>query len=190
MAASYKVNEIFYSLQGEGRWTGFPMIFVRFSLCNLRCPFCDTDFSKSIVMSGEEILSEVRRLGGTCRRICLTGGEPSLQVDQDIVDLLHSAGYLLHMETNGTHTLPDGLDWVTMSPKQDWNPKAVPAIDSADELKLVYTGQDVSPWLAFPAKWHLLQPCSGKNVKDVAAYCQAHPEWSLSLQTHLLLHIR
>lgn len=94
------------------------------------------------------------------------------------------------METNGTHTLPDGLDWVTMSPKQDWNPKAVPAIDSADELKLVYTGQDVSPWLAFPAKWHLLQPCSGKNVKDVAAYCQAHPEWSLSLQTHLLLHIR
>ena len=139
---------------------------------------------------GDEILAEVRELGGACRRVCLTGGEPSLQVDKELVDLLHGAGYLIHVETNGTHALPDGIDWVTMSPKRDWNPKAEPVLGTADELKLVYTGQDVSPWLSFPAEWHLLQPCSGKNVAEVVAYCKAHPEWSLSLQTHLFLGIR
>jgi organic radical activating enzyme len=190
MAKTYKVNEIFLSLQGEGKWTGVPMVFLRFSLCNLHCPFCDTDFSFFREMTSDEILSEVKTVAGECRIVCLTGGEPSLQVDGELIRTLHGSGFRLHIETNGTRLLPEGIDWVTMSPKSDWNKGAAPKIGSADEVKVVYTGQDVSGWLDFPAKWHLLQPCSGKNIKETVSYCLSHPQWGLSLQTHLLLGIK
>ena len=186
----YGVNEIFYSLQGEGHWTGTPMVFVRFSGCNLRCPFCDTDFSVSVQMSAEQILSEVGKCGGECRRVVFTGGEPSLQLDSELIDLLHDHGYLIHIETNGTRHLPEGIDWVTMSPKTDWQPQGKVILGKADELKLVYTGQDVSPWESFNAEFFYLQPCSCQNTKEVVTYVQSHPLWNLSLQTHKLLDIR
>ncbi len=187
----YKVNEIFYSLQGEGRWTGTPMVFVRFSVCNLRCEFCDTDFASYESLTLDEILWSVRKEGGECRRICLTGGEPSLQVDDSLVKRFHSEGYLLHIETNGTRTLPAGIDWVTLSPKVWWNGgEAKVILTRADEVKIVYTGQDLSGWEHFPAGEHFLQPCSGENTCEVVDYILAHPLWRLSLQTHKLLDIR
>lgn len=189
-AKTYRVNEIFYSLQGEGFWTGTPIVFVRLSGCNLRCPFCDTDHSAFTEMSADDILSAVRTAGGPCTRICLTGGEPGLQADEAIVSAFHSAGYTVHIETNGTRSLPAGIDWVTLSPKEGGRV----VLDKADELKLVLTsGVDPSAWATFPATWHFLQPCDlagHMNTAEVTAYIQAHPLWRLSLQTHKLLGIR
>ena len=189
-AKTYRVNEIFYSLQGEGFWTGTPIVFVRLSGCNLRCPFCDTDHSAFTEMSADDILSAVRTAGGPCTRICLTGGEPGLQADEALISAFHSAGYTVHIETNGTRSLPAGIDWVTLSPKEGGRV----VLDKADELKLVLTsGVDPSAWATFPATWHFLQPCdlAGRmNTAEVTAYIQSHPLWRLSLQTHKLLGIR
>ena len=96
-----RVNDIFYSLQGEGRNTGRAAIFIRFAGCNLKCPFCDTDFAQYEEMSDEDILNRIKSYPS--RFVVLTGGEPSLQVDRQLVDLLHKHGYELAMETNGTH---------------------------------------------------------------------------------------
>jgi len=168
------------------------MVFLRFSLCNLRCPFCDTDFSSGDKMTAEEILSKVRQVGGDTRRVCMTGGEPSLQIDSSLVDAFHREGYAIHIETNGTRKLPDGIDWITVSPKRDWQQKAQVVLERADELKLVYTGppQDPSQWLSFNADSFLLQPCSMQNTSEVVSYVLSHPRWRLSLQTHKYLDIR
>lgn len=185
----YKINEIFYSLQGEGRWTGTPMVFIRFSGCNLRCNFCDTDFAAFKEMGIEDLISEAERLSPVCKRICITGGEPSLQIDDIFVSAFHDKGYKLHIETNGTRALPDGIDWVTLSPKQDLYPEIPIAIGRADELKLVYTGQSPEKWEAFPAEYYYLQPCSCLNTQEVVSYVLNHPRWQLSLQTHKYINI-
>lgn len=171
-----KINEIFYSLQGEGFWSGTPIIFIRFSGCNLRCDFCDTEHYSHTEMSDAEIIDRIKTF--PARRVCLTGGEPSLQIDRFFIDLLHSHGYIIHIETNGTHAIPDGIDWITVSPKTSRI-----ALDRADELKIVFTGQDVDSWLHFDANHRYLQPCSCRNTPEVIQYILAHPEWSLSLQT-------
>lgn len=186
---TYRVNEIFYSLQGEGRWTGMPAVFIRFAGCNLRCPFCDTDFSASAGMSLAALVREVRQLSKDCRRLVVTGGEPALQLDAAFVEAFHAEGYRIHVETNGTLPLPPGIDWVTLSPKDAWQDAPV-VLEKADEVKVVYTGQDVEPWASFPAACHYLQPCSGQNTKEVVGYMLDHPVWQLSLQTHKLLDIR
>lgn len=117
----FRVNDIFYSLQGEGRNTGRAAVFIRFAGCNLRCPFCDTEFNTYREMSGEEILAEVSSLVTSTEKpiIVLTGGEPTLQVDEAFVDLLHSHGYYVAMESNGTRPAPRNLDWLTVSPKKE-----------------------------------------------------------------------
>ncbi len=186
----YRINEIFYSLQGEGHWTGTPMVFVRFSGCNLKCPFCDTDFEAYESMTMETVLSEAARVGGSCRRVVLTGGEPSLQADEALVGAFHRRGYSVHIETNGTRELPEGIDWITVSPKSDWQKSGKVILRKADELKLVYTGQDVSIWEDYDARYHYLQPCSGKNTKEVVTFVLSHPIWNLSLQIHKMLDIR
>ena len=187
---SYLVNEIFYSIQGEGFWTGTPAIFLRLALCNLKCHFCDTDFSTSRPMTADDILAALKEASSECQVVVLTGGEPALQADTDLIDALHGAGYSIHIETNGTKPLPEGIDWITLSPKSDWQKGAEPVISRADELKLVYTGQNPEKWLSFPAKHFFLQPCSQKNTSGVLAYILEHPGWRLSLQIHKYLDIR
>ena len=196
----YRVNEIFYSLQGEGFWTGTPMVFLRFSGCNLKCPFCDTDHAGYQAMNAEEIVAEILRAGGDCRRVCVTGGEPSLQLDETLVDALHGAGFKVHVETNGTRPLPKGVDWITLSPKTDvqgLRGDGTVVLEKADEIKVVYEGGVDGKWAAFPAEWHFLQPCdTGDEEKNKALlagtidHIQRNPVWRLSLQTHKLLSIR
>lgn len=178
-----KINEIFYSLQGEGKWSGTPMIFIRFSGCNLKCSFCDTDHADAKEMSTADILAAVNQY--RTRHVCLTGGEPSLFVTQELIDMLHQQGRFIHIETNGTHELPEGVDWVTVSPKTE-----TIALKAADEIKIVYQGQEVKKWLAFPAKYHYLQPCSCENTAEVINYIKSNPEWKLSVQMHKLLNLR
>lgn len=188
----YRVNEIFYSLQGEGFWSGTPMVFVRMSGCNLRCPFCDTDHGSYAEMDSHRIISEVRNASSECRRICITGGEPALQIDDGLVADLHEAGYSLHIETNGTMELPSGIDWITVSPKSDavHSPAAATVLRHADEIKLVFLGTDVEKWADYPAAHHFLQPCSCENTAETVEYVLLHPRWRLSLQTHKYIDIR
>ena len=112
-----KINEIFYSLQGEGHNTGTPAVFIRFSGCNLQCSFCDTDHTYGTQMSDEQIIAEVKRYP-QAQLIVLTGGEPSLFIDSDFITVLkHVTGATIAIETNGTNPLPPEIDWVTLSPK-------------------------------------------------------------------------
>ena len=176
------------------------MVFLRFSGCNLKCPFCDTDHGSYQEMSAGEIVSEMLQAGGDCRRACVTGGEPSLQLDDTLVEVLHDAGFRIHVETNGTRVLPTGVDWVTLSPKTDvkgLKGDGTVVLEKADEVKVVYEGDAVEKWAAFPADWHFLQPCDiGDEAKNKAIlsetmnHIQRHPLWRLSLQTHKLLKIR
>ena len=182
-AMKRKVNEIFYSLQGEGYHTGTPAVFVRFSGCNLKCGFCDTQHEAGVWMSDEEIVAEVRRY--PARMVVLTGGEPSLWIDDAFVQRLHDAGKYVCIETNGTRPLPPTIDWVTCSPKQGH----ALAIGRMDEVKVVYQGQPLQAYEHLPARHFFLQPCSCRNTAETVACVMRHPRWRLSLQTHKLIDI-
>lgn len=196
----YQINEIFYSLQGEGRWAGRPALFVRFSGCNLRCPFCDTDFRSHTAMSGEEILAELQRLSAECRFVVFTGGEPTLQLDDALVSLLHAHRYYLTIETNGTHPHPAAIDWVTLSPKTAFVEGGAVVLRRADELKLVFDGQHapaIPPSLTTTPDHLYLQPCdtgdAARNagiLHDCIDYLLQHPAWQLSLQQHKIIHVQ
>ena len=193
----YKVNEIFYSLQGEGRWMGRPAVFVRMSGCNLKCPFCDTDFRGYSEMSADDILSRCLEEGGECRFIVLTGGEPSLQVDEQLIATLHQAGYYLSMETNGTHAIPEGIDWVTCSSKVDFTEGGEPIVKQVDELKLIFDGEHQVSDHGIASTFRYLQPCDVGNdsrnyliLNECIKYIKAHPEWQLSVQMHKIVGIR
>ena len=179
-----KINEIFYSLQGEGYFTGTPSVFIRFSGCNLACDFCDTQHEAGEWMDDRSIVAAAKEFPAS--HAVITGGEPSLFVDEDFISLLHEAGYYVQIETNGTHPLPPNADWVTCSPKEG----ALLALGKADELKVVYTGQDLSVYENFTALHRFLQPCSGENTDETIAYILKNPQWRLSLQTHRLIGIR
>ena len=188
----YRVNEIFYSLQGEGANTGTPAVFVRFSGCNLSCFFCDTDFSSYSEMSVEDIVRAVEAF--PARLVVLTGGEPALQIDRQLIDALHAVNKFIAIETNGTRPLPEGIDFITISPKETG--KTV--LSKADEVKVVFLGQDVENYHnTIAASHYFLQPCSQEkdgaitsNTEDVIRYILEHPHWGLSLQTHKILNIR
>lgn len=181
---TYRINEIFESLQGEGYYTGTPAVFLRFSGCNRACTFCDTDFADFTEMSAEEI-------AGACaafrpRHLVVTGGEPLMQLDSGLLRLLKGHGFYVQVETNGSLPVPPEVDWVTCSPKEaPWN------INRVDELKVVFQGNDVE-YLAglFDTPVRFLQPCSGANTEQTIQYILEHPRWRLSLQTHKLLNIR
>lgn len=179
-----KVNEIFYSLQGEGYYTGTAAVFIRFCGCNLRCDFCDTSFEEGEWMSDEEIAKEIDRY--PARHIVLTGGEPGLSVTPDFIRLLKSLGKYIQIETNGTCALPEGIDWITCSPK----PGGRVVITRPHELKVVYLEQDPEQYDFIEAQEYYLQPCSGQNTEAVIEYIKSHPKWKLSLQTHKYLNIR
>lgn len=179
-----KINEMFYSLQGEGFHTGTPALFVRFSGCNLRCPFCDTPNDEGRWTDDEAVWAEAAAC--PARMVVLTGGEPSLWTDDALIDGLHRLGKYVCIETNGTRRVPAGIDWVTCSPKGE-----LVVLDRIDEVKVVFTGkEDVEAYRRLPARHYFLQPCSCRNTKEVAAYVMEHPEWRLSLQTHKWIRIR
>jgi 7-carboxy-7-deazaguanine synthase (Cx14CxxC type) len=208
----YLVKEIFYTLQGEGAHAGRPAVFCRFSGCNLWtgreehraravCQFCDTDFVGTDGFGGGrfgsagDLADAVDRTwaGQAHERaekyVVCTGGEPLLQLDEPAVDALHVRGFKVAIETNGTQPGVAGLDWVCVSPKAG----APVVIERVDELKLVFpqAGADPADFEHFPGL--RLQPMDGPELAENTAlavqYCLAHPQWSLSLQTHKYLGI-
>ena len=216
MANTYAVKEIFYTLQGEGANTGRAAVFCRFAGCNLwsgreqdradaTCSFCDTDFVGTDGEGGGKFgtaallaaacaaaAGAARFHAGQPMLIVLTGGEPMLQVDEDLIAALHNAAFEIAIETNGTRAVPRSIDWICVSPKA-----GAPVVQTTgEELKLVYPQPDVMPETLnrFQFKHRYLQPMAGangiENTAAAVAYCQAHPHWRLSLQTHKMLGIR
>jgi organic radical activating enzyme len=172
-------------------------VFIRFSGCNLKCPFCDTDFHSYTEMTTEDILSAIRKWKD-CGFVVLTGGEPSLQVDEALTEALHEEGFYIAMETNGTRPIPRGIDWVTVSPKNSFVEHAAEIIaERADELKVIFDGVVNPSTLHLPPSTLLyLQPCdTGDEARNreitrlCVEYIKQHPEWRLSLQTHKLINI-
>ena len=191
-----RVNEIFYSLQGEGCHSGTPAVFVRFSGCNLQCPFCDTRHQDGKEMSVEAIVGAIAQW--PAKMVVMTGGEPLLQLTEELVHELHQRHYYVAVETNGTMPLVEGIDWVTLSPKDLWLGSAArPVLEWADELKVLYDGTcDPAQYDKIRTDNRLLQPMdTGDPVRNAAIreetvrYCLDHPQWSLSLQIHKILQI-
>lgn len=194
----YRINEIFYSLQGEGFHTGTPAVFVRFSGCNLRCAFCDTQHQTGAMMSLQEIVDEVNKYPHA-PLLVLTGGEPSLFIDEAFVaELKQKTGKKIAIETNGTRPLPSNLDWVTLSPKSAFEGgDAEPCVlKRCDELKVVCLGQDLAQYEDTEAQHRFLQPCFCEdetqrqaNMKACVEAVMQNPGWRLSLQIHRVLNI-
>lgn len=195
----YLVNEIFYSLQGEGVRAGTPNLFLRLSRCNLTCKVethgfdCDTEFESGRRLSIPEILAEFRLLSESCDWVILTGGEPALQTDAELIDALHAAGYKLAIETNGSIGLPPGLDWITVSPKV-----AEHAIRqrTAHEVKYVRGHGQAIPKTVVQAEHSLISPAfDGADVDPrtldwCIRLCKENPPWRLSVQQHKLWKVR
>lgn len=212
---TYSVKEIYYTLQGEGAHTGRPAVFLRFAGCNLWsgreehrmnavCKFCDTEFVGTDGPGGgkfntaDELAAAIAAQWPTdaadsAPYVVCTGGEPLLQLDADAIDAIHSAGFEIGVESNGTLVAPDGIDWLCISPKA--NAELVQT--NGDELKLVYPQVEEE---AQPARFStlefqhfFLQPkdCAEieKNTSLTIQYCLEHPQWKLSIQTHKLLGI-
>ena len=200
----YVINEIFYSLQGEGVRTGCASVFVRFTGCNRRCTIepgpksiggfdCDTEYVSGRRMTAEEILDEVVRIGGPCRWIVFTGGEPGLQLDKDLIRAARDREYSLAAESNGSVELPDGLTWVTVSPKVAEH--AIKQL-TATEVKYVRGYGQAIPKPVIEAQYHLISPATRGQEIDIEAleWCidlvRQNPGWRLSVQQHKLWRIQ
>ena len=189
----YQVNEIFYSIQGEGAFAGTPAVFVRFSGCNLACPWCDTDHSHAEEMTRDELENAVRGLldGHEGAIIVLTGGEPALQLRDDEA-LFRGFGAKVCVETNGTLPVPAWIDWVTVSPKDELR-DIVPA---PDELKFVFEPGHIPYYLSWQDADCVksIQPLAGKdgtnNLSGALQFVLAHPKFKLSVQLHKIIGVR
>lgn len=211
--ASYKIKELFYTLQGEGAQSGRPSVFCRFSGCNLWtgrerdrhkaiCQFCDTDFWGTDGAKGgryptpEALADRVASLWPeeaprSLPYVVCTGGEPLLQLDAPLIDAFHRRGFEVAVETNGTKPAPDGLDWICVSPKAG----AELVLHHGNELKLVYpqAGAEPERYQQLDFDHFFLQPMDGPeveaNTQAALKYCLEHPQWRLSLQTHKVVGI-
>jgi 7-carboxy-7-deazaguanine synthase len=201
---AYSIKEIFYSLQGEGLNTGRAAVFVRFSGCNLACPFCDTDFSgadgpvggiydgpSDIAIAMKACLPSLVR--GTIPHLAvMTGGEPALQVDAALIRELHNSAWEVAIETNGTLPIPPGIDWITVSPKAQTNL----VVTAGSELKLLYSQKGIEPadFEGLDFEHFIIQPiddaAGSENLQDAIAYCLAHPRWRLGIQLHKMIGIK
>ncbi len=187
----FKVTEIFYSIQGEGYFTGKPAIFIRFTGCNLNCDFCDEPEHKfpGKIYTEHQILEEIKQYD-PCQFVILTGGEPTIQTNFDLlVESLRSLGYFVAVETNGTTKIKCHPDWITVSPKTD-------SFIYGDELKIVYQNQNLKDFEKLPFKYFYIQPLNFQNeinynsMEKCIKIIEQNPKWRLSMQIHKVMKIR
>lgn len=195
----YLVNEVFYSLQGEGVRAGTANVFVRLAKCNLRCDVpvdgfrCDTDFDEGEWRTKEELEAEMRRVADPeCDWCILTGGEPTLQADAVLGAWLRQQGWKIAMETNGTRLPRFALDWLCVSPK----PSGELVVAAADEVKYVLDAGMEPPELPIKADHYLVSPAfDGWEPRPGALewciqWCLRNPAYRLSVQQHKAWGIR
>ena len=209
---SYSIKTLYYTLQGEGFYTGRPAVFCRFSGCNLWsglekdrkkaiCSFCDTEFVGTDGLNGgkyptaKSVAKKAYSLWPAETEalpyVVCTGGEPLLQLDSKLIQAFHEYGFEIGIETNGTIPIPEEVDWVCVSPKSS----AELIVEKGNELKIVYpqNGLDPLDYVGLDFDHFSLQPMDGPNIQKTTHitldYCMKHPQWNLSLQTHKLLNI-
>ena len=208
---SYRIKEIYFTQQGEGSNTGRDFVFVRFSGCNLWsgkeknrksaiCQFCDTDFYGTDginggVYSAKQLIEKIKSLWVSRDdniAVVLTGGEPLLQVNDELVAALKQEQIYIAVETNGTLDAPDHIDWICMSPKANTEIK----LKKGNEIKVIFPQESSDPekFSLFDFSEFYLQPMDSnqyqENLNATITYCQKNPKWKLSLQTHKILGIR
>ena len=208
---SYRIKEIYFTQQGEGSNTGKDFVFVRFSGCNLWsgkeknrksaiCQFCDTDFYGTDginggVYSAKQLIKKIKSLWisrDDSIAVVLTGGEPLLQVNDELVAALKQEQIYIAVETNGTLDAPDHIDWICMSPKANTEIK----LKKGNEIKVIFPQESLDPekFSLFDFSEFYLQPMDSnkyqENLNATITYCQKNPKWKLSLQTHKILGIR
>lgn len=196
---TYRINEIFYSLQGEGLRAGTSNFFIRFSGCNLRCSRdkegfdCDTEFQSGIDWTLEEIYKELQHLNSNCKSIIFTGGEPSLQLDDEMIDFFKERGFFLAIESNGLRELSPKLDWICISPK---TAEHTLKQKFAHEVKYVRAYAQGLPQPEVKADHYLISPAfeagqlSNRTLKWCIELCEKNPPWRLSVQQHKLWDVR
>ena len=198
-----KVNEIFYSLQGEGAQTGKPVIFVRLSGCNLKCPFCDTKHEEGLEMTLDDILQKVKEQSNVCNYIIFTGGEPLLQLNEEIIQFFTHAGYGIGLESNGiipiSLSMRDLVSYITISPKKiDETLKVNFKNIYIDEIRVpLMNGQRITDdqfkLLPYAEKYYIspIFEVSAKNTVQNIHWCLSYslqnPIWNLSVQLHKIL---
>ena len=209
---TYSVKEIFYTLQGEGHHAGRPAVFCRFAGCNLWsgrevdranaiCQFCDTDFVGTDGELGgkfkqaEQLAATINQLWPVTypeyKYVVFTGGEPLMQLDAALINAMHAVGFEIAVETNGTIAIPEGIDWVCVSPKMG----SELIVERGDELKVVIPqiGQDMKKYEQLDFTHFFAQAMDGplqeENCRKAVEFCKTHPRWKLSVQTHKLLQI-
>ncbi len=192
--SEYLVKEIVPTLQGEGANTGMAVVLLRFSGCNLRCPWCDTEHQGAPGMLGgtyrstEELVQAAAdswKAADVPPSVLCTGGEPLLQLDEALIREFRRRGIRIFLETNGTIPVPPGTDWVCVSPKDDGA-----MVTSGDEVKLIWPSAELTPKLweerSFTHRW--IQPrydgSYDENLRLSVEMCLSNPRWRLSLQTH------
>jgi 7-carboxy-7-deazaguanine synthase len=188
-----QLSEIFYSIQGEGLWTGTPAVFVRLAGCNLACDFCDTDYSTKFFAGVDDVIAKVREIGGDCPMVVLTGGEPLAQAETPaLIEALRADGRRVHIESNGTiyTDLPADV-WLCVSPKERVDARMA---QRANEAKLIVDERVPEEQLSLfrDKSTILLQPEGNKpsNVALALAYAKNHPRrFRLSLQTHKFIGV-
>lgn len=193
-----KINEIFYSIQGEGYYTGVAAVFVRFSGCNLQCPFCDTQFRNFTEMTEDEIINKIKKYPAYL--VVFTGGEPTLQLTMSLVDKVHNIGKMAAIETNGTHTVPANVDWVTCSPKFQYVKNGDLVLKEANEYKFVIDENvdfEQIKSLDIKSNYFFIQPCDTGNftvnteiMKRCIDIIKENPKYRLSLQTQKIINVR
>ena len=193
-----RVNEIFYSIQGEGAHSGEAAIFIRLSGCNLKCSFCDTEHQPYQDLTEDEICAEIAKYPACL--VVITGGEPTLQLTETLIGKIHELSKTVAIETNGTRPVPRGVDWVTVSPKSLFVGEiGKPVIKTAQEVKIVlddlHTYDD--PTFGITAAHYFVQPCDTSDEarnRDIINRCvnfvKENPLWRLSLQTQKILRVR
>ena len=199
---SYRIVEIFETLQGEGYNTGMPSVFIRFGKCNLACHWCDTNYNQFNMMSLSSIIQQVQQL--SAKNIIITGGEPTIQPQLEILlNQLKSNGYFIAIETNGLKDVPSQIDYIATSPKRlyaDAYDKR--CIKTADEVRIV-VDDDVFDFCEqieqkITAKHYYLSPCEQNGVMNILSTITLlgrlnarddKPHWQLSIQTHKLCGI-
>ncbi|TVQ80851.1 MAG: 4Fe-4S cluster-binding domain-containing protein [Bradymonadales bacterium] len=196
---TYRINEVFYSLQGEGMRAGTANIFIRFSDCNLRCKKeregfdCDTEFVSGELWDVQRLLSYCESLSPSCRSVIFTGGEPALQLDEELIRRFKLAGYFLAVETNGTKELPAGLDWICVSPK---TAEHCLRQKTAHEVKYVRAAGMGIPKPQVQADYYLLSPAfegdfvPKENLDCCIQLVKENPKWRLSVQQHKIWCVR
>ncbi|MCM8818238.1 MAG: 7-carboxy-7-deazaguanine synthase QueE [Candidatus Omnitrophica bacterium] len=196
----YKVNEIFYSIQGEGLLQGLPFIFIRFSGCNLRCLWCDTKYAwkKGKEMTEKEILKKIEKFN--CKRVCFTGGEPYLQNIEYLFKLLKKKNYFISVETNGTIWENIKFDWITVSPKIEgkiFHPLGydIRFRKLASEFKYIIINKKIFDFIDRKIeKPIILQPLNNdkKILKQIIQFLKKFPEenWYLRLQIQKIVKIK